>query len=589
MTTSILSRRAAPLAPDDIAHIMPSNPVRTCRSEIKWAVASALTAALALCAQSTWAAPAPPPASGGQLLQQVPAVPPPANTSTPEVTITRPEAGRSASTQTFTVKHIEVAGNTAVPSTDIRRLVAPSEGKTLTLGDLQKLADSIAELYHKRGYPFAQAYVPAQTIQDGNVKITVLEARYDSIVLRNRSRVRDAVAHTALSGLKVGQPVDQASLDRALLLLSDLPSTQVKGTLRPGQTPGASQLLVDVDPAAAMNGSVSLDDDGNAATGRARLGASVNFDNPLRAGDVLSLSALTAGRGMSYGRVGYDLPLYGPATRLEAHVSTLDYKVVNGAESDLDILGTARIYGLGLQQSLLRSTATNIVANLGYEETRLNDEVDATDIHTDRRTKDWHLSVSAGATDHWGATNFSAGLTLGRVDFDNPTALLIDQSSARTDGRFTRYDFNLSRLQRLTDRTSLYGSVSYQGANSNLDVSEQFFVGGPNSVRAYDNGVAAGSQGNSQTLELRQELAANSVARWEGTLFLDHAQIQLEKDRYSAGENTADLSGVGVGVNMVAAHGWSLTSAVATPIGSIPEAVGHRGSVRVWATVVKLF
>lgn len=546
----------------------------------------ALAVLVALVAEATYAAP--PPASGGQLLQQVP--PPPASTPNgPAVTITRPEVGeQGAASQAFPVQHIEVSGNSLVPAEDVRKIVAAGEGKSLTLDDLQKLADSITSLYHSKGYPFSQAYVPAQTIQNGVVKIAVLEATYDGIVLRNKSRVRDSVAQAALSGLKAGMPVDQASLDRALLLASDLPSTQVKGTLRPGQTAGASQLLVDIDPAPMLNGSVVADDYGNAATGRARIGANGNLDNPLRLGDVLSASVLTAGRGMNYGRLGYDVPLHGPATQLEAHVSTLDYKVVNGGEVALDALGTARVAGIGLQQFLLRSTAANLFATLSFDDTRLRDEVDASDIHTDRHTRDWRLAVSGNVNDRGGGTSFSAAITAGQVIFDDDAAELVDGSSARTAGHFTKYAFNVSRIQWLGARTALYAAVGYQGANKNLDVSEQFFVGGPGSVRAYDNGIASGNQGSSQTLELRQDLFTAPYGRWQGSVFLDHAQIQLEKNRYSSGVNNADLSGAGVGVNLAAVHGWSFSSSLATPVGATPEVAGHRGSVRFWAQVVKL-
>jgi hemolysin activation/secretion protein len=568
------------------------NPVNTAIERLRGTSTTsskiALTAALLLCARAVEAAPPSPPASGGQLLQQVP-TPPSTTPTAPAVTITRPEARTSASGEAFFVQKIEIDGNTTVPSEEIRKLVAPSEGKKLTLADLQKLANSITDLYHKKGFPFSQAYVPAQAVQDGRVKITILEARYDSIVLRNKSRAHDYVAQAALSGLKVGMPVDQDSLDRALLLTSDIPSTQVKGTLRPGQTPGSSQLIVDVDPGPIANGSVMADDYGNAATGRARLGANINLDNPLRAGDVLSVSALTAGRGMNYGRMGYDLPIHGPATQIEAHVSTLDYKVVNGSESALDALGTATVAGLGAQQDLLRTTRANVVGTLAYEQTWLHDEVDVADIHTNRRTEDWRAGASGSVNDRSGVTSFNAGMTFGHVVFDDATARLIDDSSARIGGQFTKYDFSVSRLQALTERTALYGSLAYQGADKNLDVSEQFFVGGPMSIRAYDNGIASGSQGNSQMLELRHDFLDGAYGHWQGTAFLDHAQIQLEKSRYSTGPNTVNLSDIGAGLNWTAMRGWSVMSSLATPLGGTSEVIGHRGSVRFWAQVQKLF
>jgi hemolysin activation/secretion protein len=525
--------------------------------------------------------------TGGELLQQVPPPAPLPQAPPPSVTVTRPESESTAPGPTFRVEHIDITGATDVPMADLRAIVAPSEGKMLGLADLQRLADAITARYQQAGYPFSQAYVPAQTVQDGRVSIAVLEAHYDKIILNNSSRVRDFVPQQPLSDLKIGMPVDQATLDRVLLSISDIPATQVKGTLRPGQTPGASELEVDVTPATAVNGNVSADDYGNAATGRERLNANVNLSEPLRLGDVLSASALTAGRGMNYGRLGYQVPVYGPSTQVEAHASTLDYELVHGSEVPLDARGTASTFGLGLDRILLRRATANISARISYEDTQLDDRVEISAIRTDRHTEDWHALVTGSVNDRTGVNAFSAGVTLGRVVYDDPTALHVDAGGARTEGQFTKYALGVSRLQPIVDKTALFASVSYQGANKNLDSSEQFFVGGPTSVEAYDNGVVSGSQGNAEALELRRDLYNGTSGRWQGTVFLDHAQVQIEKDRYSEGVNHANLSAAGIALNWSGPAGWSVSSSLAAPVGGTPDLVGHRPTTRFWLQVQK--
>jgi len=528
--------------------------------------------------------------SGAQLLQQArPAAPKRPDRSMPEVKIERPAAAGTTGGPSFRVRRIRIVGATLVPASDLRAIVAPSEGKTLTLAQLQRLADRISALYAQKGYPFTQAYIPVQTVRDGVVRLGVLEAHYDSIALRNSSPVRERVLRAAVSGLRPGAPVAQASLDRALLLASDVPGTEVRGVLRPGSTTGTSQLLVEVTPGPIGQSSVEVDDYGNAATGRERLGGTVSVFNPLRLGDILSVSGLTARRGMNYGSLAYALPLYGPATELQAGYSRLAYRIVNGSERHLDALGAASIADLGLQQVLVRSTTVNIKAYLSYNHTRLGDEIDLGGIHTDRHTEDWHGGATAQIRDDFGVSQLGVDLTLGRVIFDDATASVVDASSARTRGGFTKYVLSASRLQALTTRTFLYLGLQYQGADKNLDVSEQMFVGGPQSVRGYDNGIASGSQGHSETLELRRELTLQAYGRWQASAFLDHAQIQLQARRYSAGENVADFTAAGLGLSWSDAHGWAVNSALATRIGGAPRIVGHPGSVRFWMTVQKAF
>jgi hemolysin activation/secretion protein len=545
-----------------------------------------LLTAVAVAAQGAQAA-APP--NSGELLQQVPPPAPPPQAAPPVVTVSQPEAGVATPGATFLVQHIEITGASVLPARVLRAIVSPSEGQMLSLADLQRLADKITAQYHKSGYPFSQAYVPVQAVHEGRVSIAVLEARYDRIVLHNSSRVRDFVPQASLSALKVDMPVEQASLDRVLLLISDLPATEVKGTLRPGQSAGTSELQVDVSPAPLFNGSVSADDYGNAATGRERLNASANLLEPLRLGDVLSASALSAGRGMNYGRLGYEVPLYGPATQIEAHVSTLGYELVNGSESGLEAHGTASVFGVGVSQSLLRSLAANVTARVTFEDTPLDDRVDVSGIRTERHTEAWRALVGGGVNDATGASNFSAGLTVGRVVYDDSAARTADAAGAQTEGRYVKFLLSLSRLQQIMDKTSLYAALSYQGADKNLDSSEQFFVGGPSSVEAYDNGVLSGAQGNAQTLELRRDLPTGNRGQWQGRLFLEHAQVQIEKNHFGSGPNGANLSAAGVGVNWIGPKAWSLTSSLGAPVGGTPESIGHRPSVRFWMQVQKGF
>jgi hemolysin activation/secretion protein len=528
------------------------------------------------------------PTSGGQLLQQVPASPAPA-TKPPAIVIQRPEAGTVAPGEAVMIKAIEVTGNSLLPAEQLREVVASSEGKMLTLADLQRLANAITALYRKAGYPYSRAYVPAQTLQDGRVRIAIVEARYDDVKLRNNSRARDVVPNVPLSELTVGTPVAQAALDRALLLVSDIPGTTVKGTLRPGHTTGSSELLVDVDPAALISGNVSLDDYGNAATGRPRANANVIVAEPLRLGDSLSLSALTAGRGLNYGGLGYAIPVHGPATVVNVEASALSYRVVYGNAVDLDARGTADVVGGGVKQVLFRSTNVNLYGQISYDETRLRDHLGASAIRTDRHTDDLRVRLFGSTDDATGITSASIGVTGGHLGFDDEATYLADAAGPRAGGGFIKFNVDVSRTQSLTDKTSLFGSFDYQTANTNLDSSEQFFVGGPNNARGYDNGVASGTLGNSFTLELRQRMLESLPGIWQGAVFLDNAHIQIAKNRYAPGPNAGTLTDLGIALDWVHSNGFTVATSLGTPVANTPAIAGHRGSVRFWARVQKAF
>ncbi|WP_318531834.1 ShlB/FhaC/HecB family hemolysin secretion/activation protein, partial [Pseudomonas huaxiensis] len=83
--------------------------------------------------------------------------------------------------------------------------------------------------------------------------------------------------------------VRSAELERSLLLLSDTPGVEVKSTLKPGASVGATDLLVDVTPGPLLSGSVDADNYGNRYTGEYRLGGTLNVNSPLGLGDRLTL------------------------------------------------------------------------------------------------------------------------------------------------------------------------------------------------------------------------------------------------------------------------------------------------------------
>ncbi|MGB6450472.1 MAG: POTRA domain-containing protein, partial [Steroidobacteraceae bacterium] len=235
------------------------------------------------------------PPSGGQLQQQLTLPPAPANASIPSLEIEQPGEKRSASTAPIPVKVIEVTGNTLLSTAQLHALVASAEGKTLNLAQLQALAGRITAFYHRHGYPLARAYVPAQRIVNGKVTLAVLEARYGQVRLDNRSTTSDRPLRETLAPLASGAPVSEDTLDRALLLMSDIPGVIVNSTLRPGTATGTSALDVDVTSGQPYAGLVAVDDYGNRYTGLTRGTGRLDANGLLGEGDQLIVNLLTSG------------------------------------------------------------------------------------------------------------------------------------------------------------------------------------------------------------------------------------------------------------------------------------------------------
>lgn len=528
------------------------------------------------------------PPESGQLLQQVP---PPQNSALSNDTgldVERPAATPHADSAPFPVTRIEVTGATLLPTADLHALVASGEGTELTLGQLYALAERITRAYRGKGYPLAVAYVPAQKLSGGTVRIAVLEARYDRVILNNRSHTATRVLEATLAPLAKGEPVRQGPLDRSLLLLGDIPGVAVGSLLRPGSEPGTSDLYVNATDLPRYSGVVALDNFGNRYTGRVRAGGGLDVNSLLHQGDLLNISVLTSGSDLKYGRLDYKYLIGGQGAALGATVSSLNYKL-GGDLRGLSAHGTAQIQGVYAAYPFIRSTHGNLYGRLSADRRRMSDDVDIIASRSHRHTFGWTATLAGDTRSDTGITNFSVAAAYGRLGFDNPLAEFVDAISTRTRGHYVKWTLSLARLQKLSADNAVYVGFRGQWANRNLDSVEQFYLGGADNVRGYDSGVVAGAQGQMLNVEFRHTLKLALPGTWVATAQADAGHVEVYKHRFADGANSARMMDVGLGLRWSGANQWAVNVDVARPVGARPELAGPTHAVRAWVQVRKGF
>ena len=270
----------------------------------------ACAAALALCSFSLAQAQITPAPNAGQVLRELqtaPAAPPtvaPALRAEPSV-----DAASGSQVKAF-IKSIVITGNKELSTSELAPLVSPLVGSEQTLAQLNAAARRITAYYRAQGFAVARALLPAQDITSGEVTIAVIEGRVSSSRVANTSRLPDALVTSYIGDVKPGDVIRSTQIDRGLLLLQDTPGIATsRATLQPGASVGTSELLIEVTPAQMLSGSATLDNYGSRYTGEYRLGGNFALASPLGRGDQLSFSALTAGPGLSFGRLAYQVPV----------------------------------------------------------------------------------------------------------------------------------------------------------------------------------------------------------------------------------------------------------------------------------------
>ena len=518
--------------------------------------------------------------NAGGLLQTVPAQPlqrtAPGASSLPAI---RPDPQAAMpDTTPFVVRQLRIEGNTVFDSATLQALLASMQDKRLTLSQIAEGIEAITTYYRGTGYPLARAIIPAQTIEDGVVRVQVIEANWGQVEVRNKSAVKDAVLLRVLSNLEPGSVIRLDAIERATLLLSDLPGVLPRALLRAGQQFGSSDLVVEAQPGAAWSAGLSADNFGSRYTGVTRTNANVQWNNPLGRGDTLGLNSLNSTNGgLNYVRLAYELPVWAAGVQAGVDRSEMDYRLGDTAASLL-ASGKAQTSGVWLRNSLLRSQGANLNARLGFSHSVLQDHVDSNGEKNDRTLNVWALELSGERQDDWlGGGKNTLGLALysGRVVFDDAEAAARDASTANAAGGFARATWAFSRSQALGAGVIAVLSMNGQWAQKNLDNGQKFSVGGANSVRAYRSGVLSGDSGAFGSLELRYALTLppylQQTGNWQVSAFVDSATLHTNKKPWSSGSNKASLSGAGLGLNWQGPGQWRARVTYARSLGNEPS------------------
>lgn len=546
--------------------------------------------ALLMLSQNLYAAD--PPSAGSQI-QQIPPTPV-RQKAVPQIRIEQgPVPAISQADQIKTlVKSLHLIGQTLYSEAELITVSGFRPGEEQTIADLRIWAEKITDHYHRHGYFVAQAYLPVQEIHDGAVTINIVEGHYGRIILHNQANLSNDVASTLLDNLDNGEVIATAPLERSLLLLSALPGVEVKSTLFPGASAGISDLLVDLTPGPHVTGSVDVDNAGNRYTGEYRLGATVNFNEPLGYGDVATLRALTSGFGLFYLRGSYELQA-GEA-RVGAVYSFLEYRLVKEFEP-LHANGTAHIASLYGSYPLIRSRNNNLYAGLAVNVKSFEDRVDLTSTVTNKEAQVLIAGLYGDFSDHFGAgglNSYSLTLTAGNLDIKTSAARTLDATTARSNGLYSKFGFSAMRLQNVTQSVSLYAAINGQFAFNNLDVSEKMELGGMYAVRAYPEGEAYADQGYVLTLEARKDLP-KFIERLPGQVqlvgFIDTGFVRVNKDPWTDESNSRTLSGAGAGMTWMEENNFSLKTYYAFKLGNEAATSAPDESGRFWIQIVKYF
>jgi hemolysin activation/secretion protein len=464
-----------------------------------------------------------------------------------------------------------------VTEAELQELLAGSIGKSLSFEELNVLTDRVTALFKAKGWLQARAYLPPQDITSGIIRMVISQVKSDgNLTIKRDKSARicpDYLHGIGMSALHAGKPIKELELERNVLLMNDLPGVSAKASLVPGSEPGTSGVAVAVTEGRLFSGMLYGDNQGNRYVGTWRGSAMVSVNDPFRHGDQLTL-LLTEASGLAQGRIGYSVPIAFSGVRANLSYTAMRYEL--GRElGPLQYKGNSNSINAGISYPMLRTRNANVITSFSYGYRGLIDTQADVNIH-DKQINSATLMVSGDRYDKLyggGYTSYNASITRGSLHESSDLTAEYARTNL-TEGSYIRFNFGLARLQHLSERVNLNISGSAQMADGNLDSSEKFTLGGPNGVRAYPIGEAAGDEGQLLSAEIRYALP---LAAKSGNLqligFYDAGHITINNERYPGDLSTATdrnkywLLGVGAGLNYAYSARFSVRGIWAHVIG----------------------
>ena len=467
----------------------------------------------------------------------------------------------------FVLRHISIVGATAIPPDQLASAYQPYIGKKVSQADLAAIATAIGEIYRAAGFHLSRAIVPPQDINNGSIRVQVIEGSITTLDLRGEG-VEEFGVRQILAPVLAEQPSQLATLERKLLLINNRPGVRIEDASleEVGTASGHFRLTVLVKTW-HVYASLGIDNLGASAVGPWEGYATAAYNSLLRPGDTLAVNLSTTPndpRELGFGRVSYDTPIGNDGIRvgvsgIYSDVWPGDYRRALGDNTTTEGFELrASVVPLQSQRSALTVTTAFDLSNVS--ENYLFGPLYDDRIRTFGLTGDYRLQ------DNFGGTNFLTltwrqGLNVFGASPADDTLV----SHLGASPTFSALDVWFTRYQSLADAWSLKIAGAGQAASGPLYLSQQFYLGGAAFGRGYGAAETSGDNGMAGTLELRFDQRLNSM-------FLTGYQLYSFVDSgvawnsgYNYTEGTA-LTSVGGGIRFFLANNLQADLGVAVPL-----------------------
>lgn len=453
------------------------------------------------------------------------------------------------------VGQIKVLDSTVFDEKDFRTIVQPFEGRELTKEETRQVADAITQLYLNKGYVNSRAIALTSQSNAGILEIRVIEGQLAEIEIQGLKRInRSYICNRIRLGARV--PFNTSDLEDQLRLLRlDPLFSNIEASLRPAGKVGQSILVVRVEEANPLTSAVSIDNYSPASVGSERLGVSLSHRNLTGNGDELAAAYFrTTTGGAEVLDFSYQMPVNSMNGKVLFRVAPNRNEITQSPFKELGIRGQQDVYEINYRQPLKRKPSEELALSLGFThqsgQTFIFDNL-ATPfgVGPDKdgvsRTSVIKFSQDYTKRDPKGAWTARSQLNFGTGLFD-----VTINSGSVPDSRFFSWQGQIQRVQQINTNNLLIIQTDTQLTPNSLLASQQFVIGGGQSIRGFRQNARSGDNGFRIAIEDRITLQRDEAggATIQIAPFVDMGAIWNHPDNPNKIPSQTFLASAGLGL-----------------------------------------
>lgn len=391
------------------------------------------------------------------------------------------------------VKSIKVEGAKLLKPEEIQKITAPFEGRELSIGEMQQVADLISDAYRQKGFVTSRAYIPVQSIKDNVLTLKVLEARAGTVEFQGNKHFKSESMKRELNLGSEGY-FDFSALQQSLVYINEHPDRLAKAVLAPGKEPGTTDVIIQVADQQPMHLGFEYNNYASRFVDRDQYALIFEHNNVTAHDDLLYIKGQASDNSrLTLQQLRYMFPL---SRRWDIGFFAVNSHLRLGREfSDLDATGDAKVFGLFGSRKLIKTQKIDLRLNVGFDYKSIRDRMLGSQVSNDQ-LRVVKFGFDLDFEDPWGRNIMTANLNSGIANFlGSGNAKDLDASRVGAGARFDKGEFTFFHLHALPAGMTLLWKNFAQTTKHNLPASEQFQIGGALSVRGYPPAEFSGDSG----------------------------------------------------------------------------------------------